>query len=155
MARVILTVSRRVNFPSRATTKALKAHRTDDRRVMSYEDVLALVDSGKYTVCTGTGEVVGPRGVVTPYAFKRRGSHKVDYYVRLYTIDAGVKKVKSIAVARLVWMVATGSPVPPGFEIHHWDEHPMHNAFRNLFCLHNLDHRKLHREAEAEEPIPF
>lgn len=138
--------------------KPLKAHRTDGRRVMKLADVLALLDAGTYTVNLETGEVIGPRGPVTPHPFKRRGNGgHVDYYVRLYTTTAaGVKLVKSIALHRLVWMTATRSPIPDGFEIHHRDENPRNNAFRNLLCLHTLDHRKMHEnEAAADEPIPF
>lgn len=134
----------------------LKARRTDERRVMNLPEVLALLDAGTYTVDIHTGTVEGPRGVVTPYPFKRRSSEHVDYYVRLYTVDdAGAKLVKSIALHRLVWMSATRSPIPDGFEIHHRNERPADCAFRNLLCLHPMDHRKFHEGDEDDEPIPF
>jgi hypothetical protein len=70
-------------------------------------------------------------------------------FIRLYDVD----KVKTIGVARLVWIVATGCEVPGQFEIHHWDRDRKNNAFGNLLCVHKLDHKKLH--ALDDDEVPF
>lgn len=118
--------------------------------VMTSQEVLGLLRSGTYRVDVETGGVFGRKGEpVTPYASGSKGY----LFVRLYAVIRGQRKTKTIAVQRLVWMAATGEPIPAGFEVHHEDEEVQSNGFENLLCLHRLDHRKKHRA--SEEPVPF
>ena len=80
---------------------------------------------------------------MTPYIGNTEG-HR---FVRIYYNQSR----RTTALHRLVWMFATLTPIPTGWEIHHRDSDTSHNAFSNLLCLHQLDHRKLHAETE----LPF
>ena len=109
--------------------------------------ILWLLAEKKYIVCRETGQVTGPRGkVITPF-FKKNDTTR-HLYVRLY---CNGMYVRSISLAKLVWISVTGRLMPNGFEAHHRDENPQNNAWTNIICVHALDHRKLH----AEEVIPF
>lgn len=88
-------------------------------------------------------------GIQPLFTFRcKKHSH---IYVRLFRYG----KSKAIAVHRLVWLAGTGSPIPEGWEIHHRDGVTSHNWFDNLFCLHPVDHRKLHSRGLLEDPTPF
>ncbi len=117
---------------------------------MTEAEILGLLQRGVYRVDAETGTVYGHRGeAVTP--FEKDGR----LFVRLY-FQGNRKRI--IALPRLAWMARTGRTVPAGFEIHHRDVDPKSNAWTNLFCLHELDHRKLHDGADLlqqEDPVPF
>lgn len=107
--------------------------------ILSIHGVLEALRTGHYRVCPDTGEVTGPAGkVVTPFPSGRSGRLK---FIRIYYQG----KVKTLRLSKLVWMSQTRVPVPTGYEVHHWDENPENDVWDNLFCLHELDHRKLHR----------
>lgn len=94
-----------------------------------------------------------PNTLVKPFNASDRSTTP---WVRLYNKP----KWRTIAVSRIVWMVSTGQPIPPGFEIHHKDTDDRNNARRNLICLHSSDHHFVHDELEGrtgDEPndIPF
>lgn len=74
---------------------------------------------------------------MTPVTGTNEGGY---LFVRIYCN----RKVKTIALAKLVWLSVVLRPVPNGFEIHHRDTDNTNNTWGNLFCLHELDHRKLH-----------
>jgi hypothetical protein len=113
--------------------------------VMRAHFILMLLRRGIYRVDTDTGLVYGQKGeLITLVPSGPEGY----LFVRLYWAS----KRKAIAVHRLVWMARTGRPIPPGFEVHHRDTDTQRNAFSNLLCLHELDHRKLHQE---EGPAPW
>lgn len=113
---------------------------------MALAKILELVRRGRYQVNTDTGQVIGCRGKpITP--FFRKDDTKKHLYVRLYYYG---KAVRSISVAKLVWIAYTNSLPPPKWEVHHRDEDPSHNGWINLLCLHPLDHGKLHRS-----DVPF
>lgn len=123
------------------------------RPVMTLAEVLGVLKSGRYRVDCESGVVYGPRGEVATTSPRGRGGY---LFVHLYAVIGGVRKRKTIAVSRLVWMAGTGERVPKGFEVHHEDEETQSNAFANLLCLHKLDHRKKHSDSvNCEEPIPF
>lgn len=104
-----------------------------------------------YVVGLHNGVVYSNRqGRLSPL-FTFSGNDENHVYVRLYRQN----KSKALAVHRLVWMVGTGSIIPPGWEVHHRDKDTSHNWFRNLFCLHPVDHRKLHDGDLIEDAIPF
>lgn len=69
-------------------------------------------------------------------------------YVRLFSKDA----YGCFAISRIIWTVATGEDIPKGWEVHHRDGNPLENDFNNLLCLHPVDHKKVHTEADE---IPF
>lgn len=115
------------------------------------EEVIALVNEGKYQVDVDLGEVRGRSGKLL---FTYHGSKRsTTPYVRLYHQP----KMRSLPVSRLVWMVATQSQIPDGFDVHHEDRNDTNNRFGNLFCLHTLDHSKKHAngQPESEEEVPF
>lgn len=62
---------------------------------------------------------------------------------------------RSIHVSALVWMFHTGCVVPNGFEIHHWNEDINDNSWENLYCLHSMDHAKIHNLDTEDAEIPF
>lgn len=122
------------------------------KKTSAMEDwaVLLLIDRGKYYADPDTGEVFNQDGKTLKPFIQYDG--KIPYAtVRLYDKD----KAKTIAVARFVWMSVTRSVIPPKFEIHHNDLNPEHNCWKNLICLHRLDHQKLHAKSRVEEEIPF
>lgn len=108
--------------------------------VMTPDELLEILEEGRYHVCPQTGELIKQIGVggrvITP-AYDKSGRA----FVRLYANN----KRKTIFLNRLVWMSVTKSVIPEGFEIHHWDSNHANNAFDNLYCLHKMDHDKVHR----------
>ena len=83
---------------------------------------------------------------INPRRRSKRGDIRVDLCHQ--------RKRRSCNLSQLVWMQATGSPIPKGYEVHHIDEDPKNNDFDNLLCIHSLDHMKIHRES-PEKAIPF
>lgn len=114
---------------------------------MKDKDILKLLRMGMYRVDIDTGTLYGQRGRAVP-PFEKDGR----LFVRLY-FDGDMRRV--ITLARLVWMAATMRIIPKGFEVHHDDRNIRNNAFSNLYCLHEMDHAKLHGRSLVEEPIPF
>lgn len=121
------------------------------RPIMSIKEVVQLLKLNVYHIDTECGVVTNQKGKqLTPYV----GNDEGHLFIRIYHTFDSVKKVKTIAVHRLVWMVVTQQPIPYGFEIHHRDEDTKNNAWDNLLCVHALDHKKLHGVV-TEEEIPF
>lgn len=122
---------------------------------LSDEEVIAVFLLGAYRLVPETGEVFGQQGTKIWYYFSRstlRRDGQKRLFCRIYYKGAR----RAIAVSRLVWMVASGRTIPFGFEVHHYDENPENNAWSNLFCLSELDHRKLHNQSLVkEEEVPF
>jgi hypothetical protein len=115
--------------------------------------VLALLKAGKYKVCRRTAEVIGPRGKpITPHPC---GCKNVGSGGRLFVRIYGFGGVRTISVARLVWISVVGEPLPSkDWEVHHRDECNHSDAWDNLIAVHKLDHRKLHN-GHSDERIPF
>ena len=115
---------------------------------LSCREILNLFKKGYYSVDPDTGTVYGQRGqAITPFPCNGY------LFVRLY-FDGDFKRV--MAVHKLVWMWVTKAPIPRSFEVHHDDENPLNNAWVNLICLHELDHRKVHdKRGTGEAEIPF
>lgn len=120
------------------------------------QEVLALFASRKYIVDTTTGVVADRRGVPLHVTYggreNGRAFKKQYHYVRLYYENY---KRRALPVAQIVWMVATNSTPPEGFEFHHRDENPSNNAFSNILCLHPLDHDKFHPNRYFNSDPPF
>lgn len=107
---------------------------------LSDSDVLTLLKLGIYRA-EEDGTILGRKGRrITP--FVDRAGYR---FVRLYY--RGGKRI--IAVGKLVWMAFAKRTIPVGFEIHHDDLDPSNNSWRNLFCFHRDDHRKIHAEGDA------
>lgn len=114
---------------------------------MTQKTVVQLLKARVYEVCLETGQV-SRDGHVLKQSQDKTDTHRGDRFkVRLYW---GSKKV-NIAVSRLVWMAKTLQPIPPRFEVHHADDNRHNNNWKNLICVHTLDHKKLHNEEE----VPF
>jgi hypothetical protein len=117
--------------------------------------VLELVKAGKYKVCPRTAEVIGPKGkAIAPHPCNgRKGGSRL--YVRLY----GFGGVRTVALARLVWISVVGQPLPgPDWEVHHRDECNNSDGWDNLIACHRLDHRKIHYghcDHNPEKEAPF
>lgn len=114
------------------------------------EELIGLVASGKYSVDIDLGEVRGRNGQLL---FTYCGSNRsTTPYVRLYDQP----KYRTLPVSRLVWIIATQSPIPQGFDIHHEDLDDKNNQFENLFALHTLDHSKKHNNKKpVDSSAPF
>ncbi len=110
-------------------------------------DILDGIRAGVFGVDLKTGEVTA-RGRVLAFFSNRTDRRR---FVRLHMNG----RRRGIAVARLVWMAATLSLIPEGWEVHHNDEDSGNDAWENLLCLHALDHRKKHGRAEADTDVPF
>lgn len=106
-------------------------------RRMTDRQLIRLFRDGLYRCDPTTGHVFGPRGELPLRTFP---NHQGRLFVRIYRIP----NYRTIAVSRVVWMSQTLSRVPREFEIHHRDGNPTNNSWQNLYCLHVLDHRKLH-----------
>lgn len=114
------------------------------RRRNKYGLILTWLGEGRYQVDIETGEVKNRKGhnLKTYFFNKDRRKRK---YVRLRPAEDKKASIK-ISVHRLVWVAATGSYIPEGWEVHHIDGNPRNNAFSNLVCVHPTDHLKLHRK---------
>lgn len=113
--------------------------------MLTNRDIIKLLRHKVYAIDPDTGTVSqgwGDFKTLRPYVGNKEGH----LFIRLYF---GGKR-KTIAVSRLVWMAVTLCPIPPEFEIHHRDEQPDNNNWRNLLCYHKLDHRKIH-----DHDVPF
>lgn len=111
--------------------------------------ILDAILAGVVTVDTEAG-TVSARGRELKTFSNRTDRRR---FVRLH-LDG---KRRGIAVARVVWMAATGQLIPDGFEIHHDDKDPGNDAWGNLLCLHTLDHRKMHGQVDTagDDVVPF
>jgi len=116
---------------------------------LTNEDVLRMLNAGKYVVDVDKGIGYGNRNRHRPIHVHVGGKTGNYCYVRLY--DA--PRSRGIPLAWVVWMAATRCPIPPDFEVHHCDEDPLNNSFTNLVCIHKNDHLKLH--GKSCEEIPF
>lgn len=118
-------------------------------KLMTKRDLLALVKKGPYHIDTESGLVFNAKG----HQLATYPNDDGHLFVRVYWNG----KRKAIAVHRLVWMAATGCTIPEKFEVHHRDADPENNAFYNLMCVHEMDHRKFHEEhyEESDEEVPF
>jgi hypothetical protein len=123
---------------------------------ISESQIVALVKAGKYKVCRQTATVIGPRGKpIKPHPCKskrlRTAGDECRRFVRLY----GFGGVRTIALARLVWISVVGEPLPSkDWEVHHRDECNHSDGWDNLIAVHKLDHRKLHN-GHSDEGIPY
>lgn len=124
------------------------ANKRHPKRLTQWE-IIKLFRSGVYQVDVEEGVIYGRNG----QALKPRVNHDDYLAIRIYDIPG----CRQIAVHRLIWMIATGKPIPVDFEVHHKDGDITNNGFENLFCLHWLDHRKLHGGGWMieEEEAPF
>jgi hypothetical protein len=110
--------------------------------------VIELLRAGVYKVDPVSAEIVGPKGrPILPYDIKDDGLA----WVRVY----GLGGCRTMPRSRLVWLSVVLESLPGNqWEIHHWDEDRRNDSFDNLYCLHRIDHRKLHRSSGSEE-VPF
>jgi hypothetical protein len=111
---------------------------------MPPETVLELL-STTYSVNKLTGEVIGPKGIVTPYE-----DENGYLWIRLYCRNMR----KSISLAKLVWMSVTKTLVPKRFEVHHQDRDKSNNAFDNLVCLHQMDPKLIETAIKSGWAVP-
>lgn len=115
-------------------------------------EVLALFQNGRYRldekdqVVNRFGRTI--RSLLIP-GTTAKPEHAY-YFVRVY----GNGGYRTTALHRVVWMVRTNTVIPDGWEVHHRDEDRNNNGFRNLICLHRLDHQKMHEDYE-DDTIPF
>lgn len=125
---------------------------TDDELISLLADGFFVVDGDKNSVLRRVTEKMYEPVKYRPLKVMHRQNpqhSRPSLQVRLYFRS----KRRYIEFHRLVWMATTLCPIPAGWEIHHRDEDQESNGWRNLFCLHKLDHAKLHRpEAEPGGP---
>lgn len=110
------------------------------------DEILEMLKNGKYRADLETSQIFNASGTeITKEAHGRLGGYQS---VRL---KQGPYRRK-IRVALLVWMAGTLSVKPVGWQIHHLDGDCTNDSFANLYCLHPVDHRKIHQE---ETEVPF
>lgn len=107
---------------------------------LSDEDIMQLVRDGKYHVDLEAGLVFSDR--TRQEVFTYAGNEEGYLFIRLYDQP----KHRTLPVSQVVWIVGTQSTIPKGWEVHHRDGNIKNNSFSNLYCLHPVDHRKLHRD---------
>lgn len=111
-------------------------------------EILELFRRGIYTADVDNGVIFNRKGKRLKCRANAKGYRIVQFR------ENGRRK--SIMLQRAIWMAATLSPIPEGWEVHHRDGEREHNWFLNLYCLHPLDHDKLHRYGLlAGEEVPF
>jgi hypothetical protein len=116
-------------------------------QLMTKRDLLNTVLTSSYKFDIETGKIFGQTGKrIIPYP-----NDEGHLFVRIYWKG----KRKACAVHRLIWMAATRSSIPEGFEVHHRDNDTSHNPFYNLMCVHKMDHDKFHKEHFEENDVPF
>lgn len=121
---------------------------------LSDEDIIRLVAKGRYNIDIESGIITSGRTEKEIFTYSSERSPNL--WVRLYAAPA----YRALPVARLVWIVATGTPLPDGWEIHHIDLDPLFNGFENLLALHPKDHNKFHNgiiggSKVEEDDVPF
>lgn len=122
--------------------------------ILSDRDLIDLIDSGHFIVDGDANQIFCRKknGKYRELSIERRqnAAHaRPSLKVRLYYQC----KRRYLEFHRLVWLANARCDIPDGWEIHHRDEDQESNGWKNLFCLHKLDHAKLHRpEAAPGEP---
>lgn len=110
---------------------------------LSDKGILAAFDAGRYLLVDN--KITLPNGKAL-YTYTGKDSAK-HLFVRIHYRN----RRRGVAVHRVIWIVSTRSTIPSGWEVHHRDLDPTNNRFDNLFCLHPLDHRKLHKGLIVED----
>jgi hypothetical protein len=78
-----------------------------------------------------------------PYISKGRRNPR--YTVKIHShYDNGVRYIRSIMRSKLVWMVVHKRLVPEGCVIHHKDEDRFNDAWHNLECSTDEEHKEYH-----------
>lgn len=120
------------------------------------EEVLDLFRAGQYRADLETGVVYHRNG--EPVHTYRCGRKEMHGYTCFAVHKQGRRRRIGVHVA--VWMAGNNCVPPEGWEVHHSSNGS--NAFRNLYCLHPDDHRKLHgkfaniyQDREPGEDTPF
>jgi hypothetical protein len=117
---------------------------------LSHQQIICLFDHGVYHCDLETGLVYSTRTAIKLFTFE--GNEDGYLWVRLYYGQS----MRSMSVSHVVWIVGTRCAIPEGFEIHHRDKDIKNNRFDNLFCLHRIDHNKLHHGQNLiTEDTPF
>lgn len=128
------------------------------RPKISLRAVLDRIEDGAYVIDPVTAEVRTRRGrVIRGFLSGKKNGPKYRF-VRIHARHPdGRLGVKTIMVARLVWISVTRCEIPKCWQIHHRDRNSENDAWANLLCLHELDHKKVHAgdATPAEEEIPF
>ncbi len=119
--------------------------------MITHAEIIDLIRRGIYKVDLDTGIVSKRNG--KPLYVEPAGRTK--QYPRVRLCSGGRRR--KLPVAHVVWLAGSGTSIPEGFEIHHRDTNVDHNWWSNLFCLFDLDHRKLHNGKPdlLEEETPF
>lgn len=132
---------------------------------LTQKEVIELFRKGKYIVDSEKGIVLNGKTKKPLHVFA--GGHKAgkvfvpnynSKWVRLYSAPKHI----ALPVSHCIWLANAKVTIPNGFEIHHKDLDSTNNAWNNLFCLFDMDHRKLHQDhrlicngEEPEEETPF
>ena len=113
---------------------------------LTHKEVIRLFDYGKYIVLPDEGLVCSGKGKPL-YTFT--GDRSAAKWVRLFDMP----KVRAMPVAHCIWIYMTRTPIPKKFQIHHRNLDMTDNRWCNLYCLHKLDHEKLHSSAGVDDLI--
>jgi hypothetical protein len=108
---------------------------------LTQQEVLDLFHQGRYYVDPDTGIVYSGKTRKPLYTFY---GNKDKQTKRKWCRVFAYPRSRAMPVSHCVWLWKTRTPIPPGFEIHHRNEDGSDDRWKNLFALHELDHKKLH-----------
>lgn len=118
---------------------------------LTNKEVLKLLRMKYYEIDPDIGEVISINTGEPIYTYEGTSGNR---WCRLYAWG----KKRALPVAHVIWMYMTKSIIPKGFQIHHDDKNPANDRWTNLFCVHKMDHEKIHRTlgpVPEEQEIPF
>ena len=115
-------------------------------RSMSDAFLLAMIVSGRLTMTrlyTRNPRLYNCGRLNTAQLYTGNGPARYRYKIHSHYKD-GVRYIRSVARAKLVWMYVNRQLVPVGCEIHHKDEDRLNDCQGNLECTTKEEHVKWH-----------
>ena len=115
---------------------------------LSDEKLIELFDLGLYSANLAEGTIFNRWGKEVRWYKGNAENHR---FVRIY----GNGGSRATSIHRIIWIVGCRTSIPVGWEVHHRNLDCTDNRFSNLFCLHPVDHRKLHSGMDLIDDTPF
>lgn len=102
------------------------------------KDLIKLFNNGAYYCDFDHGFIYSAKTKEKLYTFTNQ--QNTHLWTRFYSYP----KMRAISIAACIWIIGTQCSIPKNFLVHHIDENPLNNAFSNLLCIHENDHKKVH-----------